>query len=140
MYKEFDDSRDQTNLINNRAQVEGITQDQSLQKLVLETISLSERIVAVFADKDVRMQAALLGFMHGYVTWHLCDKRYRMNEHYKRSQHLTDDETAVKFCGFYRSACAVAQIDPSEWAEPSCASMVERMKKSSGLLPSCSIA
>lgn len=58
----------------------------------------------------------LTKFMHGYVTWHLCDRRYRVNEFYEQVDR--GDEIGRKFCRYFERANEVGRIDSSEWAFP----------------------
>ena len=126
-YKESDDPRDQTSLVNNYCRVEGISLDQALDKLTRDTIHCCEEL-AVFEGKDPHIAASLQAFVQGYVTWHLCDDRYRMNEVYERSG---DSPVATKFRHYYEEARSVGKIAQGEWGVPSFASLVEQAKESS---------
>jgi trichodiene synthase len=120
-YKEFDDPHDQISLVNNYCHVEGLTLDQSLEKLTSNTLSVTEQIMSVFADKDPRLVDTLTRFMHGYITWHLCDKRYRISEIYERTQ---DDEAGRKFRHYFDEACKTGKVDPAEWTVPTVTSLI----------------
>ena len=120
-YKEFDDPRDQTSLVNNYCQVEGIGLDKALDKLTRDTIHCCEQMLAVFEGKDPKVVATLEAFVQGYVTWHLCDKRYRLNEIY---EHSDDSPAGVKFRQYCEEARRVGQIDAGKWAVPSVSEMV----------------
>ncbi|KAJ5584760.1 uncharacterized protein N7459_004560 [Penicillium hispanicum] len=113
-YKEFDDPRDQTSLINNYCHVEGLSVTAALEKLTRNTLRVNEQIVSVFKDKDPRLVDTLTRFMHGYVTWHLCDNRYRINEIYEQAGE--GDELGRKFRSYYEEANRVGRVDPKEWA------------------------
>ena len=113
-YKEFDDQRDQTSLVNNYCHVEDLTTTQGLEKLTRNTLRVSEQIVDVFADKDPLVVETLTKFMHGYVTWHLCDARYRMSEIY--AQQSGEDEISKAFRGYYEEASKAGKVDPGVWA------------------------
>lgn len=125
-YKEFDDPRDQTSLINNYAHVEGLTTIEALEKLTRNTIRVSEQIMAVFADKDPRVVNTLTRFMHGWVTWHLCDKRYRIDE--VNVQVDGNNETNHKFHHCLEEANKVGRVDASEWAVPTATTLIETEK------------
>lgn len=112
--------------MNNYCHVEGLTLDQSLEKLTQNTLAVSERLMSVFADKDPRFVETLTRYMHGYVTWHLCDARYRMNEVYEQ---VGDDEVGLKFRRYYEDACKVGRVDPDKWAKPMSSFMVEKPSK-----------
>lgn len=126
-YKEFDDPRDQTSLVNNYVRVEGITLDQALDKLTRDTIRCSEQMVAVFKDKDAQVLETLKAFVQGYVTWHLCDARYRLKEIYERAG---DSPAGAKFRSYHEEASKVGAVNPAEWALPSVLTLVEQAKQS----------
>ncbi|KAH8422385.1 uncharacterized protein LDX57_000142 [Aspergillus melleus] len=115
-YKEFYDERDQTSLINNYSHVNGISTTEALEKLIQNTLRESEQILSVFRDKDPLILDTLTRFMHGYVTWHLCDRRYRVNEIYEQVDR--GNENGRKFCRYFERANEVGRIDSSEWALP----------------------
>lgn len=120
-YKEYDDPRDQTSLVNNCCRVKGIGLNQALERLTRDTIHCNDRMLAVFEGKDPKVVATLDAFVQGYVTWHLCDNRYRLSEIYERSG---DSPTEVKFRQYYEEARKVGYIDKEEWAVPSVAELV----------------
>jgi trichodiene synthase len=131
-YKEFDDPRDQTSLINNYAYVEGLTTDEALEKLTANTLRVSEQIMAVFADKDPRLVNTLTRFMHGYVTWHLCDDRYRISEIYKQVD--GGSEVDCKFRRYYEEANKVGRVEASEWAVPIATAIIEKERVNTSYL------
>ncbi|KAI9043113.1 trichodiene synthase [Aspergillus affinis] len=116
-YKEFYDERDQTSLINNYSHVNGISTTEALEKLIQNTLRESEQIMSVFKDKDPLILDTLTRFIHGYVTWHLCDRRYRVNEIYEQVDR--GDEIGLKFCRYFERANEVGRVDSREWAFPS---------------------
>ncbi|KAH8198200.1 hypothetical protein TruAng_007627 [Truncatella angustata] len=125
-YKEFDDPRDQTSLINNYCHVGGLTLQEGLEKLTHNTLRVSKQIKSVFADKDEGVANAMSKFMHGYVTWHLCDKRYRVNEIHEG---LRDDGgVTTKFCRYYEEAQRVGGIDPAEWTGPTFLELIKEQR------------
>ncbi|KAL2010759.1 hypothetical protein VTN00DRAFT_6566 [Thermoascus crustaceus] len=114
-YKEFDCLRHQVNLVSNYCEVEGISLEQAFDRLTEDTIHSSEQLVTVFDGKDPKVAATVQAFVHGYVTWHFCNQRYRMHEVYKRSG---DSPVGVKFRQYYEEAMKVGAIDFKEWAVP----------------------
>lgn len=116
-YKEFDDPRDELTLINNHCVVGNLTLQQGLEKVAESTLRITEQIMSVFADRDSRVKDTITRFMHGYITWHLCDRRDRMAEVY---EFLRDDDDAVsvKFRQYYEEAYKIGWIDPAEWTGP----------------------
>ena len=127
-YKEFDDPRDQTSLVNNYVRCDSITLDQALDKLTRDTIVCSEQLIAVFKDKDPKVVDTLSAFCQGYVTWHLSDARYRLKELYERAG---NSQAGLKFRGYQQVSSAAAVLDPREWAYPSVVALVEQQKVAS---------
>lgn len=111
-WKEFDDADDQNTLINNYISTEGITIEGALEKLMINSLDITERMIKVFADKDENVRQTITKFVHGYVTWHLTDKRYRMVEFYDLVKNL---EAGQKFKQYFESAPSIA---PEQWAIP----------------------
>ena len=70
-------------------------------------------MMQVFADKDEEVRDTVMKFMHGYVTWHLCDPRYKMA---KLCELAGDDETGRKFRQYFEDATKVGCVDPALWA------------------------
>lgn len=112
-YKEFDEPRDQTSLANNFCKVDGITINQSLDRIAQESIHSCTQILAVFKN-DEKFLTTVQRFIHGYVTWHLSDQRYRLREVYEQCR--SDTPTEVKFRHYCEQAWAVGDIDPKDWA------------------------
>ena len=127
-YKEFDDPRDQTSLVNNYVRCDRITLDQALDKLTRDTIVCSAQLIAVFKDKDLKVIDTLSSFCQGYVTWHLSDPRYRLKELYGRAG---NSPAGLKFREYQQASSTVAVLDPGEWAYPSVVAPVEQQKVAS---------
>ncbi|KAM0251633.1 hypothetical protein ACHAQJ_008093 [Trichoderma viride] len=121
-YKEYFTERDQTSLVNNYVECEGITIDQALSKLCKDIIRSSEEIIQVFHDKDPKMYEILTRFIQGYITWHLCDDRYRLVEVYESAG---DDSIAQRFKKYVESARRVGFIDPARYCVPSVADLCD---------------
>ncbi|KAF7593961.1 hypothetical protein BBP40_010468 [Aspergillus hancockii] len=126
-YKEYDDPRDQTSLIMNYCKTYNLTVDEGLEKLTQDTLHSCEQMMAVFSDKDPQLMETIESFMHGYVTWHLCDPRYRLPEIY--AEVTGESEVEAKFRKYCEQAYAVGSIEPSEWAYPSISDIIEQNKK-----------
>ncbi|THY33590.1 hypothetical protein D6D01_02198 [Aureobasidium pullulans] len=122
-YKEFDAERDQTSLVNSYCEVEGITLDQALEKLTNDVIVDSRQLKAVFKDKSPVVRDILDSFMQGYITWHLCDARYRLVEICDKARDTSD---AVKFRAYRKQASEVAIVPAESWARPLVCDIVER--------------
>ncbi|OQD68909.1 hypothetical protein PENPOL_c002G09289 [Penicillium polonicum] len=118
-YREFDEPRDHTPLVNNYARRNEITLEEALKKLTNDTIVGSEQLLGVFRDKHPRILHTLRTFCQGYVTWHVCDPRYRLQEVHR----LTKESAKVKFHRYLQSAKEVGSVDPKAWAYPSVASL-----------------
>lgn len=122
-YKESMAERDQTSLVNNYVQCDEISLNDALDKLTRDTIHCSEQMVAVFEGKDPQLVATLKAFVQGYVTWHLCDARYRLSELYERGK---ETATGMKFREYQKKARKVGAVDPKQWATPTVATLVEQ--------------
>jgi amino acid adenylation domain-containing protein len=120
-YKEFDEPRDQTSLVNNYARCNEITLEEALEKVTKDTIVDSEQLLSVFRDKDPRILHTLRTFFQGYVTWHLCDPRYRLQELHSLTKE--SDKVSTKLHDYLQSAKEVGSVDPKAWAYPSVASL-----------------
>ena len=113
-YKEYDNPRDQVSLVTNYCQVEGISLNQAFDRVTEDTIHSCERLLNLFPDGQAPAVAeSIHHFVHGYVTWHFCDERFRMREVYERSGKSPD---GMKFRQYYESATKVGSIDFKEWA------------------------
>lgn len=131
-YKEYFTERDQTSLVNNYVECDGITMEQALDKLCNDAIRSSEEIIQVFHDKDPKMYEILTRFFQGYITWHLCDDRYRLVEVYES---VGDDSIAQRFKKYVESARRVGLIDPVKYCRPSVTELCHRklaMQSTSG--------
>lgn len=126
-YKEYDDPRDQTSLVKNYVTTYGITLGEALEKLIEDTLLSSKQMVAVFTDKDPQLKETITRFMHGYVTWHLCDNRYRLNEIYLQAKTM-DTEDARTFTRFREQAAKVGAVEASEWVKFTVMDVVEAKK------------
>lgn len=113
-YKEYDNPRDQVNLINNSCQVEGISLGRAFDRVIDDAIYSCERLLNLLDDGQApAVTDSIHGFVHGYVTWHFCDERYRMREIYELSG---TSPNGMKFREYYESATKVGRIDFKEWA------------------------
>lgn len=115
-YKEFDSPRDQINLVSNLTHCHGIPWEVAFERLTSDSIDSCEQLVNVFKGKNSKVEATVRAFVHGYVTWHLCDPRFRMEEVYKLSG---NSEADVKFRQYYEQAKSIGVIDFNLWANPS---------------------
>lgn len=113
-YKEFDDSRDQVSLVTNYCQVEGITLREAFDRLTADTIHSVERLRAIFdGGKTPAVKDSIHAFVQGYVTFHLCNERYRVREVYERSG---ETHHGTRFRHYYEAATRVGLFDLGEWA------------------------
>ncbi|KAI1261748.1 Trichodiene synthase [Xylariaceae sp. FL1019] len=163
-YKERDDPKDTTTLVNNYSRVGGLTDEESLEKLTKNTLRVSSEIVDVFPtssssdmedqtgavvkeggsidekeEKDPRVGETLTRFMHGYVTWHLCDPRYRIDEIYEQIKGC-DDETSRKFCRYFEQANKVGRVNPAKWASPTYLQLAGQARNEDDTKEKCSRA
>ncbi|THY31790.1 hypothetical protein D6D01_02801 [Aureobasidium pullulans] len=100
-YKELFDSSDQANFVTNYA--------HSLR--------------TTLADKDEWIKEVVEGFMQGFVTWHLTDPRYRIQELVQRTQNsrLSGQEELTPF---WKAAMEVGDVDHKLWAFPPLQAMI----------------
>lgn len=124
-YKEYDAERDQTSLVQNYCETEGISINDALEKLCSDTVHSSEQLVAVFEDKDEKMVNSLRMFVQGYITWHLCDKRYRLSEVYEKAG---DTVNGLRFKEYCKAARSVGIVNPNEYAIPSVTTLAEQAR------------
>lgn len=125
-YKEYDDTGDDSYLINNYRRCEGISVEQALQKLTDDVVACSNQLKEVFKGRDERIWANINGFMQGYVTWHLSDKRYRLSELAAELQASGEGKEVV---ASWKQAQDVGHVEPERWAFPS---VEELMPKTNG--------
>lgn len=118
-FKEFDNSRDQVNLVRNWAYVEDMRIDDAFQRLADETIRSGERLLSMVKDLDPGFKETLQGFIHGYVTWHFCDQRFRMADVYLLASGL-DSMEATRFCEYYEAIMRIGGLDINDWAKRKC--------------------
>lgn len=121
--KEFHIPQDQTSLIKNYCAVDGIGLDQALDRLTDEIIYNYEQLLSVFEGKDPGVEATVKAFAYGYITWHLCDSRYRMSEILDRCGREGVDERFRSYC---EQARMVGRFDKLEWTEPSVFMMLKQ--------------
>lgn len=113
-YKEFE--QEEMILVKNYSRTYGLSIPDALDKLVQEAIDSADRLMDVFTKKNPSVFKAIRAFMHGYITWHLCNQRYRTKEVIDR---LDDSETSDRFRAYYGHAQNTGQIPMTEWATPS---------------------
>lgn len=113
-YKEFD--QDEPNLVSNLGAVEGITTDQALERLTDQAIHACARILELLADKDAAVRRTVRGFIHGYVTWHFCELRYRMGEVYRAAAAPELGPAGQRFREYMDRAFSVGWVPLEEWS------------------------
>lgn len=121
--KEFDIPQEQTNLIKNYCAVDGISLDQALDRVTNDIIYNFEQLFSIFEGKDPAVEATVKAFSCGYITWHLCDARYRTSEVLDRCGSEAADENFRNYC---EQAKMVGRVDLLEWAEPSVSMMLKQ--------------
>ncbi|KAH6622421.1 trichodiene synthase [Boeremia exigua] len=126
-FKEWDEPRDQASLVNNYAICDRTSLLEALEKLTRDCIRDSEQIVEVFADKHEDIKETLTLFCQGYITWHLSDPRYRLDELTAKVSGSAST-TADEFRRYQESARRVGAVNPEEWAFPSVVELVEQRK------------
>ena len=129
-YKEFDASDDQNVFVRNICAVESISTIEAFDKLNQYTIRACQQLFAVFKGKDPQVETTVKDFLMGYITWHLCDGRYRMKEIYDR---LGDGPIDEKFRVYYQYADQAAGIDLAEWTGASLPTRLAETDKIDGV-------
>ncbi|KAN0068497.1 Trichodiene synthase [Elaphomyces granulatus] len=114
-YKEYDSPRDQVNLVNNYCHCEDISWETAFERLTEDTIRACDRLVTIFKGKDSKVEATVHAFIHGYVTWHFCDERFKMRNLYEQAG---DSAIGLKFRHFFEMATDLGTIEFDEWANP----------------------
>ncbi|KAJ5096938.1 terpenoid synthase [Penicillium angulare] len=78
-YKEELEEGDCPGYIESHAKVHGTTLLQSLDQLRVKTVDEIRKIRSILSD-DAIMLERINQFIHGYIFYHLCASRYRLNE------------------------------------------------------------
>lgn len=78
-YKEECKAEDSPGFVRNHAKAYNITPLQSLRQLSKELMSEVRKIRSIFSD-DNAMAERIDKFVHGYIFYHLCTGRYRLDE------------------------------------------------------------
>lgn len=113
-YKEYDNPRDQVGLVMNYCEVEGISMNQAFDRLTQDTIQSCEQLLAIIdSERASKVADTLKSYVHGYVTWHIADERFRMHEVYERAGESAD---GLKFRKYYEMAMQVGTVDVKDWA------------------------
>lgn len=108
-YKEH--TQNEVNLISSRCAVDGITIEQGLERLTDETIHATTRILDILKDKDPKILDTVRAFIHGYVTWHFSEPRYRLREIYEKRDIGDMDEATVKFRHYLEKASSMGWVE-----------------------------
>ena len=112
--KEFDNPRDQINLVTNRCLAEGITLAEAFDQLTDETIQAVERLQSVLITKQSPKVAVMMhASVEGYTTWHFCDARFRMREMCDLVDRTPDGN---KYRDYFDIAMQVSSFDVAEWS------------------------
>ncbi|KAJ5240265.1 hypothetical protein N7468_004884 [Penicillium chermesinum] len=115
LYKVCNSPRDQLSLVNNLARCDGVSCEVAFEQLTHDTILCCKQLTNVLKGKNPKVEDTVHSFVQGYVTWHLCDPRYRMEEVYRQAG---QNETAMKFRRFYEKATSIGVVDYRVWASP----------------------
>lgn len=108
-YKEFD--QDEANLVSNWSVTDGIDKVQALHRLTDQTIHACNKILEIFAERDAGVRDAIRRFIHGFVTSHICSKRYRLSELYDTAT----GPDADAFRAYYEQSINAAMVEQAEW-------------------------
>jgi trichodiene synthase len=125
-YKEFD--QDEANLVSNWCVTDGIDKVQALQRLTDQTIRACNKILEIFAERDAGIRDVIRRFIHGFVTSHICSKRYRLSELYDTAT----GPDADAFRAYYEQSINAAMVEQSEWTISTSRVQTEVCSKASG--------
>ena len=109
-YKEY--SQNETTLVTNWCKAEGITMDQALERLTDNAICSCNQILDILEKKDQAVLSSIRAFIHGYVTAHFCDMRYRLREVHERKD---TGESGEKFRQYFQKAQGTGWVDLEKW-------------------------
>ncbi|KAG8528567.1 uncharacterized protein KY384_006739 [Bacidia gigantensis] len=115
-YKEVHDPDDRINAATTYSHAHGVTLQESFEYIVEEAVSCLEQIRTVFTKGRVpAVQKVVESTLQGYVTYHICEDRYRLGELTEKGG---DDPNATEFSRYYNMIRKVGWFDPSEWPQP----------------------
>ncbi|KAJ5727376.1 hypothetical protein N7493_005196 [Penicillium malachiteum] len=77
-YKEAFEQED-CNFVDNSAKTLGVTRIQALRKLCADTLELAGRLHCL-SSTNPGLGETIESFIHGYIMYHLCQRRYRLEE------------------------------------------------------------
>ncbi|KAL2277520.1 hypothetical protein FJTKL_15436 [Diaporthe vaccinii] len=112
--KEFD--QDEPNLVSNLCSVEGMTREQALERVTDQAIHACVRTLELLEDEDAAVRQTIRGFIHGYVTWHFCELRYRMGEVYHAAAAPELGVAGKKLREYQDRAFSVGWVPLEEWS------------------------
>lgn len=78
-YKEEGKAGDYPGFIQNHAKVHGLTSLQSLHQIRIETIKEVQKVRSILSN-DAVMAERINQFIYGYIFYHLCSGRYKLDE------------------------------------------------------------
>ncbi|KAJ6028446.1 Trichodiene synthase [Penicillium herquei] len=77
-YKEAFEEED-CNFVDNSAKMLGVTRIKALRKLCADTVELVGRLRCLSSTNST-LCVTIESFIHGYIMYHLCQRRYRLEE------------------------------------------------------------
>lgn len=75
----YKEAHEQANLISNHAKSENVSTFESLELIRKKTVETFHTINEILSPNKA-LQEPIEQFMHGYVTYHFCSRRYRLSE------------------------------------------------------------
>lgn len=112
-YKEFDSATDQLNLVNNLCYCNGLHREVAFEQIKHDTLNSYKQLMTIFEGKDPKVEATIHAWVYGYITWHLCDPRFRMQEIYEQA---AQTEVGMRFRHYYQKANKIGAFDFNLWA------------------------
>nr|AHX39405.1 hypothetical protein wt6.28c [Streptomyces sp. WT6] len=105
-YKETKEGEEDESIVGNICTAEGVSVEQALRKVSEDSVRACQTLDQVLRDSGSGTIAdTVSSFIQGYIRWHLCEERYRMED-------LADapGENAVKFRLFRNLACKAGGV------------------------------
>ncbi|KAH0275254.1 terpenoid synthase, partial [Aureobasidium melanogenum] len=125
-YKEYfgTDKQEQANLVANYAHYTGTSLEESLARILDRATTSNDALGKILSNVDTRIRDVVKDFMFGYVTWHLTDRRYRMNAFIEQAENL-GLEGARELRRFWEIARGCSDESTTRWALPLLKDMIE---------------
>lgn len=115
--EEYDNVGDEPNLVSCLHMAHGCTLEEALERVTGLAIDSCVKLFSVIEHMDAEIRIIVQAFVHGFVTWHFVEMRYRFREVYEivDIDQLSDDAAKAKFCLYYEKALKAGWVDLDKW-------------------------